>query len=76
MDNKGFKVNSTVLETPYTETNTKKPSNFKGKQSQKVDINVLIARAQEIQSKENKKNIFIFLFFLLILGTIGIYLSS
>lgn len=76
MDNKGFKVNSTVLETPYIETNTKKPSNFKGKQSQKVDINVLIARAQEIQSKENKKNIFIFLFFLLILGTIGIYLSS
>ena len=51
MDNKGFKVNSTVLETPYIETNTKKPSNFKGKQSQKVDINVLIARAQEIQSK-------------------------
>ena len=40
-----------------------------------TNINVLKARAQEIENKESRKNISIFIFFLLILGVFGIYLS-
>jgi len=41
----------------------------------KVDINVLKARAKEIQDKENLKNSIIIIFFLLVLGIAGIYFS-
>ena len=41
----------------------------------RVDINVLKARVQAAQDIENKRNIFIFIFFLIILGIIGIYFS-
>ena len=44
-------------------------------QSKKVDINVLKARIQETHSKEQKKNILIFIFFLSALAIIGIYLT-
>ena len=44
-------------------------------QNRKVDINVLKARAKAIQDKENLKNLFVIIFFLLILGTAGIYFS-
>ena len=38
-------------------------------------MNMLKARAQEIEDVENRKNVFIFIFFLVVLGVIGIYLS-
>ena len=41
----------------------------------KVDINVLKARASDIQKKENRKNISIFVFILITIGLIGFYLS-
>ena len=41
----------------------------------KVDINVLKARASDIQKKENRKNISIFVFILITIGLIGVYLS-
>ena len=75
MSNKGFSDTSTIVETPNDASIMEKPLKSKENQTRKVDINVLKARAQEIQNKENRKNIFIFVFFLSVLGTLGIYLS-
>ena len=74
MNNKGF-IEKNSNETLFVEDNFKKP--FKSKDNKrKVDINILKARAQEIQNKENRKNISIFIFSLLVLVALAIYLSS
>ena len=75
MNNKGFSDTSTIVETPDDVSIIEKPLKSKENKSRKVDINVLKARAQEIQNKENRKNIFIFFFLLVIVGIVGIYLS-
>ena len=75
MSKKGFETEVTFNETLDFSNNVDKPLKSEQIQTKKVDINVLKARAQEIQDKENRKNIFIFIFFLLILGAVGIYLS-
>ena len=75
MSEKGFESEITLEKTPNFGVTEEKPLKILKKQSKKVDINVLKARAQEIQNKENRKNIFIFVFFLSALGTLGIYLS-
>jgi len=75
MNNKGFSDTSTIVETPNDASISEKPLKSKENQTRKVDINVLKARAQEIQNKENRKNIFIFFFLLVIVGIVGIYLS-
>ena len=62
-------------ETPNFDVTEEKPLKRDNQRPKTVDINVLKARAQVIQDKENRKNIFIFVFFLAILGMIGIYLS-
>ena len=76
MSEKGFEAEISFDETPnlkVTEDKPLKPENF---QIKKVDINVLIARAQEVKDKQHKKNILIFIFSLSILIGIGIHLSS
>ena len=73
MINKGFEA--ALDETPNFEDNVDKPLKFDKKHTKKVDINVLKARAQEIQNKENRRNIFILVLFLIALGAVGIYLS-
>ena len=76
MNDKGFEAD-TINTTPNQDVADEKP--LKDKDNQKktvtVDINVLKARAQQIEDSENKKNIFIFIFFVAILGVTGIYLS-
>ena len=76
MNDKGFEAD-TINTTPNHDVADEKP--LKDKDNQKktvtVDINVLKARAQQIEDSENKKNIFIFIFFVAILGVTGIYLS-
>ena len=68
MENKGFEVELSLEKTQSNLSDVaEKPL--------KVDINILKARAQEAQNKENRKNISIFVCFILILGAIGIYLS-
>jgi hypothetical protein len=52
-----------------------KPLKSEENQIRKVDINVLKARVQESQNRENKKNILIFTFLLTVLGAVGIYFS-
>ncbi len=74
MIEKGFEADSSFNKTPKAKDKADKPLKFRENQI-KVDINVLKARAQESQDKENKKNIITFIFFLVLLGTVGIYLS-
>jgi hypothetical protein len=76
MTQKGFEADITLEKTPNFKVAEEKPLKANGKQHMKVDINVLKARVQEIQNKENKKNVFIFLFLLISLGALGIFLSS
>ena len=76
MSEKGFESEMTLDKTPHFGVAEEKPLKISKKQSKKVDINVLKARAQEIENKESRKNISIFIFFLLMLGVFGIYLST
>ena len=75
MSDKGFEADISLNQTPNFEVTDEKPLKSNKIKQKKVDINVLKARAQEIQDKENRKNVFIFIFFLIILGAVGIYLS-
>ena len=76
MIEKGFEADISLDETPEeVKDNADKPLKYRKNQN-KVDINVLKARAQQLQDKENKKNVIIFIFFLVLLGTVGIYLST
>ncbi len=75
MYKKGFEADVSLNETPNFKDPVDKPFKSENNNSRKVDINVLKARAQEIQDKENRKNIFIFVLFLIILAGAGIYLS-
>ena len=75
MENKGFADNQTNIETPSDVGITEKPLKTRLKASDRVDINVLKSKLQETESKENKKNIFIFTSLILALGFIGIYFS-
>ena len=75
MNEKDFKSDITLDKILHFDVTEEKPLEILKKQSKKVDINILKAKAQEIENKENRKNISIFIFFLLILGVFGIYLS-
>ena len=76
MDNKGFDGKTSMNKTLYIEDNFKKPLIQEVNKHRKVDINILKARAQEVQNKENRKNIIIFVFSLLVLISLALYLSS
>ena len=75
MENKGFTDNHANIETPSDVGITEKPLKTNLKASNRVDINVLKSKLQEVESKENKKNIFIFTSLILALAIIGIYFS-
>ena len=75
MNNKGFEAEINLDETPNYEISAEEPLKSKKNYIKKVDINVLKARAQNLKNKENRKNIFILFFFLLLLAVFGIYLS-
>ena len=75
MENKGFTDNHTNIETPSDVGITEKPLKTDIKAPNRVDINVLKSKLQEIESKETKKNIFIFTTLVLALGFMGIYFS-
>ena len=62
-------------EDPKIINDTDKPLNQENIQPQKVDINVLKARAQEIKDKENLKNSILILVILTILTAAGIFFS-
>jgi hypothetical protein len=75
MTQKGFEADITLEKTPNFKVAEEKPLKSKHSRPVTVDINILKARAQQIQDKENRKNLSIFIFFLIILGAAGIYFS-
>ena len=60
-------------EDPKIINDTDKPLNQENIQLQKVDINVLKARAKELQDKENFRNAIFAVLVLIILASAGIY---
>ena len=71
MDNKGFAgTQNNNIETPNDVSGSEKPL-----RPNRVDINVLKSKLQEVESKAFKKNLFILSFLILVLGILGIYLS-
>ena len=75
MTSKGFADNTKNIETPNDIKVTEKPLNPNKIRSGRVDINVLKSKLEAEQGKELRKNIFIFSFCVLLLGSIGIFLS-
>ena len=75
MTSKGFTENTDNIETPKDMSLTEKPLNPNKISSGRVDINVLKSKLEAEQSKELKKNIFIFSLCVLLLSSIGIFLS-
>ena len=75
MTSKGFTDNTSDIETPNDINLTEKPLNPNKISSGRVDINVLKSKLEAEQGKEFRKNIFIFSFCVLLLGSIGIFLS-
>ena len=75
MTSKGFTENTDNIETPKDMSVTEKPLNPNKISSGRVDINVLKSKLEAEQSKELKKNIFIFSLCVLLLSSIGIFLS-
>ncbi len=75
MTSKGFAENTNNIETPNDINVTEKPLNSNKISSGRVDINVLKSKLEAEQSKELRKNIFIFSFCVLLLGSIGVFLS-
>ena len=75
MTSKGFTENANNIETPSDINISEKPLNSEKIRSRRVDINILKSKLQETEAKEFRKNLFIFLSFIVGLGSIGIYLS-
>ena len=75
MNNKGFADTDVAIETPKDKGLTEKPLKSKPAPTNRVDINVLKSKLQEIESKEFKRNIFILSTLIIGLGILGIYLS-
>ena len=75
MINKGFEDNRSNIMTPKDVKVSEKPLKSDYNRPQRVDINILKSKLQETESKEFRKNIYIFSFLVLGLGVLGIYLS-
>lgn len=75
MSDKGFTDTDTNMETPNNISYTEKPLNPELNKKPRVDINILKSKLQEDENKEFRKNMIIFISFILGLGSLGIYLS-
>tara|TARA_B100000989_G_scaffold175491_1_gene131629 strand:+ start:2697 stop:2927 length:231 start_codon:yes stop_codon:yes gene_type:complete len=75
MTSNDFSENTGNIETPNDMNVSKKSSNTKKISSGRVDINVLKSKLEAEKDKEFRKNVFIFSFCLLLLSSIGVFLS-
>lgn len=66
---------TTFDENPKIISQTDKPIEQDNNKIQKVDINVLKAKAKAIQDKENFKNTTVIVLILTVLGVTGIFFS-
>ena len=76
MIDKGLETDVVFEETPNLKMSDNKSLKLKENHIKKVDINVLKARAADIQQKESRKNVSIFFFILITVGLVGLYLST
>ncbi len=74
MSNKGFADTETNIETPNDIGEAEKPLK-NGTKSGRVDINVLKSKLQKIESAEFKRNVTVLGVLVLLLASLGIYLS-
>ena len=74
MNKKGLEAEH-LEETPNLVNTAEKPLKSDNIQNNRVDINVLKARAKKIQDKQNIKNTIVIIFFLMVIGSAGIYFS-
>tara|TARA_B100001093_G_scaffold355174_1_gene339748 strand:+ start:157 stop:384 length:228 start_codon:yes stop_codon:yes gene_type:complete len=72
---KGFEAEVNLEETPNLKVTAEKPLKSNNIHNNRVDINVLKARAKKIEDKQNIKNIIVIIFFLMAIGSAGIYFS-
>tara|TARA_B100001057_G_scaffold487187_1_gene569511 strand:+ start:813 stop:1043 length:231 start_codon:yes stop_codon:yes gene_type:complete len=75
MNSKSLTKNNENIETLNDNNVSENPLNPKKNGSGRVDINILRSKLEAQQDRELKKNIFIFLFCIILLGSIGIFLS-
>ena len=75
MNTKGLTKNTGNVETLNDNNVSENLLNPKKNGSGRVDINVLRSKLEAQQDRELRKNIFIFLFCIILLGSIGIFLS-
>ena len=75
MSDEGFTDNQTSIETPNDINVSEKPLNPNKISSRRVDINVLKSKLEAQQGKEFRKNLFIFSFCIILLGSVGLLLS-
>ena len=76
MYNKGLVRTEANNTTPNNISVAEKPLISKNNPvKKKVDINILKSKLQEHEQKEFKKNMFVLVSFLILLGSLGIYLS-
>ena len=75
MNFKNLTDNSDNVDSPNDIDVSKKPLNSKKISSGRVDINVLRSKLEAQQGKELRKNVIIFSFCVLLLCSIGIFLS-
>ena len=75
MNSKGFTDNQTNIDTPNDVSLSEKPLESKKITSNRVDINVLKSKLQEVQNKELKKNLSILSALIISLAILGVYLS-
>ena len=75
MTSKGFTENTNNIETPNDINVSEKPLSPNKISSGRVDINVLKSKLEAQQGKEFRKNLFIFSFCIILLGSVGLFLS-
>jgi len=75
MNNKDFSNMESNINTPKDINDAEKPLKLNGTPSGRVDINVLKSKLQKDESAELKKNILILTVLVLLLASLGIYLS-
>ena len=65
----------TKIETPNDDSIVEKPLNTR-QVGDRVDINVLMSKIRDVESKKLKRNLFLISSLILILAIFGIYASS
>ena len=75
MTSKDLMKDTDNIKIPNDVNVSEKPLNPDKTSSGRVDINILKSKLDAEQSKEFRRNIFIFLFCVFLLGIIGVYLS-